>query len=109
MLCISGWRCRNEQFLDEVRELFTSRAFVPLPVRGRMDPQTWQQQAPAARHSHWEESGGSGISGIGVGPIFEADFRPNRRAQDAIVEIHALGTRRYHWVFEADIQACLTS
>ena len=74
-----------------------------------MDPQTWQQQAPAARHSHWEESGGSGISGIGVGPIFEADFRPNRRAQDAIVEIHALGTRRYHWVFEADIQACLTS
>jgi RNA-directed DNA polymerase len=41
-------------------------------------------------------------------PIFEADFepvsygfRPNRRAQDAIAEIHSFGSRNYHWVFEA--------
>jgi RNA-directed DNA polymerase len=48
-------------------------------------------------------------------PIFEADFkpcsygfRPNRRAQDAIAEIHHLttGTRKYHWVLECDIKAC---
>jgi RNA-directed DNA polymerase len=48
-------------------------------------------------------------------PIFEADFkpcsygfRPNRRAHDAIAEIHYLasGTRDYHWVLEADIKAC---
>jgi RNA-directed DNA polymerase len=48
-------------------------------------------------------------------PIFEADFkpcsygfRPNRRAQDAIAEIHYLasGPRDYHWILEADIQAC---
>jgi len=46
-------------------------------------------------------------------PIFEADFkpvsygfRPKRRAQDAIAEIHAFGSRNYHWVFEADIAAC---
>ena len=46
-------------------------------------------------------------------PIFEADFkpvsygfRPKRRAQDAIAEIHAMGARNYHWVFEADIEAC---
>jgi RNA-directed DNA polymerase len=48
-------------------------------------------------------------------PIFEADFkpcsygfRPRRRAQDAIAEIHFLGTpgRNYQWVFEADIKAC---
>jgi RNA-directed DNA polymerase len=46
-------------------------------------------------------------------PIFEADFkpvsygfRPRRRAQDAIAEIHHLGSRGYHWVFEADIAAC---
>jgi RNA-directed DNA polymerase len=48
-------------------------------------------------------------------PIFEADFkpcsygfRPKRRAQDAIAEIHYLGTpiRNYEWVFEADISAC---
>lgn len=46
-------------------------------------------------------------------PIFEADFqpcsygfRPNRRAQDAIAEIHHFTTRRYQWVLEADIEAC---
>jgi len=48
-------------------------------------------------------------------PIFEADFkpvsygfRPRRRAQDAIAEIHYFGTdtRNYQWVFEADIAAC---
>ena len=48
-------------------------------------------------------------------PIFEADFkpcsygfRPKRRAQDAIAEIHYLASpnRNYGWVFEADITAC---
>ena len=48
-------------------------------------------------------------------PIFEADFkpcsygfRPNRRAHDAISEIHyfASSPRNYHWVLEADIKAC---
>ena len=46
-------------------------------------------------------------------PIFEADFqpssygfRPRRRAQDAIAEIHHFVTLGYHWVFEADIEAC---
>jgi len=46
-------------------------------------------------------------------PIFEADFkpvsygfRPRRRAQDAIAEIHHFGTQGYHWVLEADIEAC---
>ncbi|BCJ70430.1 hypothetical protein GCM10009779_34210 [Polymorphospora rubra] len=50
-----------------------------------------------------------------IEPIFEADFlpcsygfRPKRRAQDAIAEIHYLAspTRNYEWVFEADIKAC---
>jgi RNA-directed DNA polymerase len=48
-------------------------------------------------------------------PIFEADFhpcsygfRPKRRAQDAIAEIHHLASpnRNYEWVLEADITAC---
>jgi RNA-directed DNA polymerase len=48
-------------------------------------------------------------------PVFEADFkpcsygfRPNRRAQDAIAEIHYLASepRKYQWVFETDIKAC---
>ena len=46
-------------------------------------------------------------------PIFETDFkpcsygfRPKRRAQDAVAEIHFFGSRTYEWVFEADIEAC---
>jgi RNA-directed DNA polymerase len=46
-------------------------------------------------------------------PIFEADFkpvsygfRPKRRAQDAIAEIHYLASRSYEWVLEGDITAC---
>ena len=48
-------------------------------------------------------------------PIFEADFLPclvrvppERRAHDAIAEIHCLALQRhYEWVVEADIAACL--
>jgi RNA-directed DNA polymerase len=46
-------------------------------------------------------------------PIFEADFkpasygfRPNRRTQDAIAEIHQFTSRSYEWVLEGDITAC---
>ena len=46
-------------------------------------------------------------------PIFEADFepvsygfRPERRAHDAIAEIHMFGTQGYRWVLDADIEAC---
>jgi len=48
-------------------------------------------------------------------PIFEVDFhpcsygfRPKRRAQDAIAEIHLLTSppRNYEWVLDADIAAC---
>jgi retron-type reverse transcriptase len=46
-------------------------------------------------------------------PIFEADFapcsygfRPGRRTQDAIAEIHYLTSRSYEWVVDADISAC---
>ena len=47
-------------------------------------------------------------------PIFEADFhpssygfRPSRRAQDAIAEIHQLATHSYEWVLEGDIDGVL--
>ena len=46
-------------------------------------------------------------------PIFEADFlpvsygfRPQRRAHDAMADIHRLGTQGYQWVLDADIEAC---
>jgi RNA-directed DNA polymerase len=47
-------------------------------------------------------------------PIFEPGFytssyayRPGRRAQDAIAEIHLFTTRTYKWIVETDIEACL--
>ncbi|XAS74141.1 reverse transcriptase domain-containing protein [Micrococcaceae bacterium Sec5.1] len=101
------------EFLDEVRELLKSRAFVPLPVRERMIPKPGSTKLrrlgiPTARDRVVQAS-----LALVLEPIFEADFkpvsygfRPKRRAQDAIAEIHAMGTRRYHWVFEAHIQAC---
>jgi len=46
-------------------------------------------------------------------PIFEADFlpcsygfRPNRRAHDAVAEVHHFTSRSYEWVVEGDIKAC---
>jgi Reverse transcriptase (RNA-dependent DNA polymerase) len=46
-------------------------------------------------------------------PVFEQDFRycsygfrPNRRAHDALAEIHHFGSREYLWVLEGDIEAC---
>ena len=101
-------------FLTDAREQLKSRTFTPLPVRERMIP---------------KPGSGGKLRRLGIPstmdrlvqaslvlvlePIFEATFkpcsygfRPRRRAQDAIAEIHHFGTRGYHWVFEADITAC---
>jgi RNA-directed DNA polymerase len=100
-------------FLDDLRAALKDGSFRPLPVRERMIP----------------KPGGSGkLRKLGIPciadrvvqaalklvlePIFEADFlpcsygfRPMRRAQDAIAEIHFYGTRGYRWVLDADIEA----
>ncbi|MCX4522855.1 group II intron reverse transcriptase/maturase [Streptomyces anulatus] len=100
--------------LDDLRTQLKTGAFRALPVREKKIP----------------KPGGSGkVRRLGIPviadrvvqaalklvlePIFEADFRPvsygfrpNRRAQDAIAEIHFFGTRGYRWVLDADIQAC---
>ena len=101
-------------FLDDLRASLKADTFRPLPVRERVIP----------------KPGGAGkVRKLGIPvvadrvvqaalklvlePIFEADFlpvsygfRPKRRAQDAIAEIQFLGTRRYEWVLDADIEAC---
>src|SRR5215468_7089511 len=100
-------------FLDDLRAALKDGSFRPLPVRERLIP----------------KPGGSGkLRKLGIPriadrvvqaalklvlePIFEADFlpcsygfRPRRRAQDAIAEIHHFGTRGYRWVLDADIEA----
>jgi RNA-directed DNA polymerase len=101
-------------FLDDLRVALKDGSFRPVPVRQRRIP----------------KPGGSGkLRSLGIPtitdrvfqaalklvlePIFEADFqpvsygfRPNRRAHDAIAEIHHFGTSGYHWVLDADIEAC---
>jgi len=101
-------------FLDDLRTQLKQGTFRPLPVRERKIP----------------KPGGSGkLRKLGIPtvadrvvqaalklvlePIFEADFepvsygfRPMRRAQDAIAEIHLYGTQGYRWVLDADIEAC---
>ena len=51
---------------------------------------------------------------LALEPIFEADFlpcsygfRPNRRAHDAVAEVHHFTSRSYEWIVEGDIKACL--
>jgi RNA-directed DNA polymerase len=101
-------------FLSETRRQLKSRTFAPLPVRERMIPKAGQPGKfrrlgiPSAMDRLVQAS-----LVLVLEPIFEADFkpvsygfRPKRRAQDAIAEIHYFGSRSYHWVFEADITAC---
>ena len=101
-------------FLDDLRSQLKVGTFRPLPVREHTIP----------------KPGGSGkVRRLGIPtvadrvvqaalklvlePIFEADFepvsygfRPRRRAQDAIAEIHLFGSKSYRWVLDADIKAC---
>jgi RNA-directed DNA polymerase len=101
-------------FLNDTREQLKARTFTPLPVRERMIPKTGSPGKfrrlgiPSAMDRLVQAA-----LVLVLEPIFEADFkpvsygfRPKRRAQDAIAEIHAFGSRNYHWVFEADIAAC---
>jgi RNA-directed DNA polymerase len=116
-----GWTCARiesevgvPRFLDDLRSSIKSGEFWPQPVRERKIP----------------KPGGSGkVRRLGIPtvtdrvvqaalklvlePIFEADFepvsygfRPERRAHDAIAEIHLFGTQGYRWVLDADIEAC---
>jgi RNA-directed DNA polymerase len=103
-------------FLSHVRTELKARTFAPLPVREMLIPKPGSSKLrrlgiPTAMDRTVQAS-----LMLVLEPIFEADFepvsygfRPRRRAQDAIAEIHALGTRNYHWVFEADIAACLVA
>lgn len=105
------------RFLDDLRDSLKTGEFRPEPVRERKIP----------------KPGGSGkVRRLGIPtvtdrvvqaalklvlePIFEADFepvsygfRPERRAHDAIAEIHLFGTKGYRWVLDADIEACFDS
>jgi len=103
-----------EAFLRHVRDLLKSGEFTPVEVRQVMIPKASGKLRRLGIPTVTDRVVQAALKLV-LEPIFEADFlpcsygfRPNRRAQDAVAEIHYLasGTRTYHWVLEADIAAC---
>ena len=103
-----------EDFLTDLREQLKSRRFTPLPVRERMIPKASGKLRRLGIPTVADRVVQAALKLV-LEPIFEADFhpcsfgfRPKRRAQDAIAEIHLLTShpRNYEWVVDADIAAC---
>ena len=102
------------EFLEGIRDDLKARRYTPSRVRERMIPKAsgkLRRLGIATAADRVVQA----VLKLVLEPVFEADFkpcsygfRPRRRAQDAIAEIHYLGTpaRNYEWVFEADITAC---
>jgi RNA-directed DNA polymerase len=102
----------SETLLAGLRAELKAHTFRPLPVRERMIPKANGKLRglgiPTTRDRVIQAS-----LKLVLEPILEADFkpcsygfRPRRRTQDAIAEIHFFGTHSYEWVLEADITAC---
>ena len=102
------------ELLDGLRDKLKAGRFVPQRVREKTIPKGNGKIRSLGIPTTADRIVQASLKLV-LEPIFEADFkpcsygfRPKRRAQDAIAEIHYLGspTRNYHWVFEADITAC---
>jgi RNA-directed DNA polymerase len=105
----------EESFLAELRADLKARRFGPLPVRERLIPKPGSGKQRMLGIPSVRDRVGQAALKLVVEPIFEADFlpcsygfRPGRRAQDAIAEIHVFTSppHVYEWVVEGDIQAC---
>jgi group II intron reverse transcriptase/maturase len=102
------------EFLTGLVDELKSRRFTPTSVREKMIPKANGKLRRLGIPTAADRTVQGSLKLV-LEPIFEADFkpcsygfRPKRRAQDAIAEIHYLGAnpRNYEWVFEADIKAC---
>jgi RNA-directed DNA polymerase len=98
--------------LDQIRSALRQQSFRPLPVRERMIPKTGGKLRRLGIPTVTDRVVQAALKLV-LEPIFEADFRPcsygfrpNRRAHDAIAEIHVFGSQGYRWVLDADIEAC---
>lgn len=102
------------EFIGGLQAALKSRRYVPTRVREKVIPKTAGKVRRLGIPTAADRVVQASLKLV-MEPIFEADFkpcsygfRPKRRAQDAIAEIHFLTnpTRKYEWVFEADIEAC---
>ncbi len=101
-----------EEFLSGLRADLKARRFIPTPVRERMIPKAGGKLRRLGIPTVTDRVVQASLKLV-LEPVFEADFkpcsygfRPRRRAQDAIAEIHFLASRSYEWVLEGDIEAC---
>jgi RNA-directed DNA polymerase len=102
------------ELLDQLRVDLKAGRFVPQRVREKTIPRANGKIRSLGIPTTTDRVVQASLKLV-LEPIFEADFkpcsygfRPRRRAQDAIAEIHYLGSspRNYGWVFEGDIKAC---
>jgi len=100
--------------LERLRDDLKARRFTPDRVRQKAIPKAKGKVRHLGIPTAADRTVQASLKLV-LEPIFEADFkpcsygfRPRRRAQDAIAEIHYLASpnRNYLWVFEADIKAC---
>jgi RNA-directed DNA polymerase len=89
-----------------------AQQFTPMPARERMIPKAGGKLRRLGIATVRDRTAQAALKLV-LEPIFEADFhpcsygfRPRRRAQDAIAEIHQFTSRSYEWVLEGDIEAC---
>ena len=101
-----------EAFLQQVRDGLKSRTFAPDMVRQVMIPKASGKLRKLGIPTVTDRVVQAALKLV-LEPIFEAcfqscsyGFRPNRRAHDAIAEIHHFTSKSYQWVLEADIEAC---
>ncbi len=102
------------EVLGQIRDLLKSGEFRPVEVRRVFIPKKSGKLRKLGIPTIIDRVVQASLKLV-LEPIFEADFkpcsygfRPNRRAQDAISEIHHLASEpiNYRWVLEADIKAC---
>jgi RNA-directed DNA polymerase len=102
------------EMLADLRQVVKTGEFAPLPVRQRLIPKANGKTRSLGIPTMTDRIIQASLKLV-LEPIFEADFepcsygfRPRRRAQDAVAEIHyyTTGNRCYEWVLEGDIKAC---
>jgi RNA-directed DNA polymerase len=101
-----------QRFLTDLRQELRSGSYRPLPVKERKIPKRGGKLRRLGIATVRDRVVQAAVKLV-LEPIFEVDFqpcsygfRPGRRAQDAIAEVHFFTTHSYEWIVEADIEAC---